>query len=407
VHEDLATTLERRLAQRQPVYDAFEAVDTTGRSVDEVVRDVAARSGLAEVGCLAFERRRESDIIFGRGILGDLGGAMAARGLRGQIMLVSDRGAREAGWAEQALRSLATAELQFVHVPIEGGEGDKALATVERVYRAGADRQLDRSAVIVGLGGGALCDLAGFVAATYLRGIELVLVPTTLLAQVDAAIGGKVGVDLLGFKNAVGAFYPARIVVIDPETLSSVPPALLSDGLAEVVKIAFVRSGALLDRLESLPRREAILAGPDIIRAAGEEKIRLVRIDPYERGERALLNFGHTVGHAIESGSGFRLSHGQAIAIGMVAETWLAECEGWCPSGTLDRLMAILQRLELPVSTAGDPDRIAPLMDQDKKRRDGRIRFAIPADIGCGVVVEVSAEQARAAVGHVAVGNQA
>jgi 3-dehydroquinate synthetase/shikimate kinase len=399
--EDLAATVQRRLTQRAPIYAAFEAVDTSGRDIDEIAQEIAERAGLGCAGRLTFDRRQESEVLFGRGLLGRLGPEMAARGLNGQIVVVSDRGAREAGWQDVSISSLVTAGYLVTTVAIEGGEGDKTLMTAERVCRACAGACLDRSAVIIGLGGGATCDLAGFVAATYLRGIELVLAPTTLLAQVDAAIGGKVGVDLIGFKNAVGAFYPARIVAIDPDALTSLPPALLADGLAEVVKIAFVRSRDLLDRVGALPDRKAIIRRTDIVRSAGQEKIKLVKADPYERGERALLNFGHTAGHAIETASGFALSHGQAISIGMAAETWLAEREGWCPPDTLARLTAILRRLDLPVSTAGDPGNIVPLMGQDKKRRAGRLRFAVPAEVGRGIVLEVTPEQAAAAVAHV------
>ena len=223
---------------------------------------------------------------------------------------------------------------------IPQGEEHKTLQTMDAVYHAAMQAGLDRASTVVGLGGGVVGDMAGLLAATYLRGLNLVLAPTTLLAQVDAAIGGKVGVDFHAAKNMIGAFKPANLVLIDPEALQTLPASARADGLVEIIKIGYMCSRLLISQLEAITL-ENVLEHPYIIRAAAEQKVEVVRRDPLERGERMLLNFGHTIGHGLEAASGYRLSHGQAVSIGMVAETRLAVSRGWCPRSTLETLRSL------------------------------------------------------------------
>jgi 3-dehydroquinate synthetase len=239
------------------------------------------------------------------------------------------------------------------------------------------------------------------LAATYMRGVHLVLAPTTLLAQVDAAIGGKVAVDATGVKNLAGAFYPADVVAIDPLVLQTLNDGLLSEGMAEVIKIAFVQSAELLTDLERLAGARDVLGRTDIARLAALLKADLVARDPYERGDRALLNFGHTVGHGLEAASGYRLSHGEAIAIGMIAELRIAVELGHSQPGLLPRLTDRLASVGLPTSGFSanvDPSDVLRAMGGDKKRASGVTRFAVPVAAGEGAVIAVSKEDEERAI---------
>jgi 3-dehydroquinate synthetase len=250
--------------------------------------------------------------------------------------------------------------------------------------------RLDRGSTVVALGGGMIGDLAGTLAATYLRGIGLAQVPTTLLAQVDASIGGKVGVDLDGAKNLVGAFYPARLVLIDPVTLRTLPVDVLGAGMAEIVKIALMRSKELLEWLGGIAGTDDVLNHPEVIRRAAQEKVGVVRSDPYERGDRMLLNFGHTVGHGLEAASAYQLSHGEAISVGMMAELTVAVEQGWSKPSTLDCLKDQMRRFALPRSWPyGESNRVLALMRHDKKRQGETLRFAVPVQEGRGAVFDV------------------
>lgn len=396
---EFAAAVEERLERRRPIYDRYETVETGGRSPQEAVEELGRRLDLSVAGTLTVETQRRTELVFYDGALDDLGAILTAHELRGDILLLSDYSIDQAGWNAVARAQLDHAGYTVHSSSVPSGEEHKTLATVERWLACCMDHHLDRDAIVIGLGGGVVGDMAGFLAATYLRGLRLILVPTTLLAQVDAAIGGKVGVDLAGAKNLVGAFHPARLVIADPAVLKTLPAATLSDGLAEIVKTAWMLSVDLLDRVESLSKADAILESPNIIRRTAQEKLRVVAGDPYERGDRALLNFGHTVGHAIEAASEYRLSHGQAISVGMIAETLLAVDLELCRPDCVDRLGTLLQRINLPHRAPGlDPEIVFRFMRQDKKRRDGVMRFALPAAPGHGIVAPVDETAARRAI---------
>jgi shikimate kinase/3-dehydroquinate synthase len=402
---NLNTHISDRLAARSSVYDRFETVDTSGCSPAAVAAEIGRRAGLHQAALLTWPDQRETRVQFGNGLMSSLGDLLKEFALPGDALLVSDDIVADRGWTESARGALDRAGYRTYPIALPSGETYKTLDTVQQIYRVALEAHLDRSAIVVGVGGGVIGDMAGLAAATYLRGIRLVLVPTTLLAQVDGAIGGKVGVDFAGVKNLVGAFQPADLVAIDPQVLATLPDGALADGLAEVVKIAFVRSATLLERVTTLAVAREILDCTSIIRAAAVEKVKLVQLDPYERGDRALLNFGHTIGHGVEAASGYALSHGQAVAAGMVAELALAEEKGWCSPGLSARLQAILTRFHLPLAAPGlDPAEVYRMVAQDKKRRAGRIRLAIPVTPGQGQLREVEENDVRRAI-DAAVGN--
>lgn len=277
-------------------------------------------------------------------------------------------------------------EVDSLEVP--EGEAYKTIATVERMCANLADLQAERSTALVALGGGVVGDVVGFAAATWLRGVPLVHVPTTVLAMVDSSIGGKVGLDLPQGKNLVGAFYNPRFVVSDPALLMSLPPRQFSAGMAEVVKAACLASPELFEALE---RRDPPL-GPqgldEIIARAIDIKVRVVTEDPFERGVRATLNLGHTLGHAMEAARGFQpLLHGEAVSLGLLAAVRIARAVGVLEEDYEARLVALLERYRLPVKTQDAGwDRVVAAVKLDKKREDSHLRFVLPVRLGQVVV---------------------
>lgn len=245
-----------------------------------------------------------------------------------------------------------------------------------------------RDTTIVALGGGVVGDLAGFVAATFMRGVPVVQLPTTLLAMIDASVGGKTGVDTPAGKNLVGAFHPPSLVLSDPSVLTTLPPEQLRSGLAEAIKHGVIADERYFERIVSdLP---ALLARPsgaemlDLIARSVEIKADVVARDERESGVRKTLNFGHTLGHAIESESGYKLLHGEAVAIGMVLESALAERVGVAERGTTNRVREAVERTGLPASypEGMDADRVLASTRSDKKARRGLAEFALPKRVG-------------------------
>jgi 3-dehydroquinate synthase len=288
-----------------------------------------------------------------------------------------------------AVRSLRGAGLAVSVVQVPRGEAAKRVPRLERVWTALAASGLGRDGAVVALGGGSVGDLAGFAAATWLRGVRWVAVPTTLLAQVDASVGGKTAVDLPAGKNLVGAFHQPSGVLVDPELLATLPARQRRNGLAEVVKTGFAVDAALwrwleahLDLLDQ--GQPAALAGA--VERSLAAKARVVRADPRERpgGVRTALNFGHTLGHAIEAALGYRrLLHGEAVAIGMRAAAWLSVRVAGLDAGSHVRLEAALDHLGLPIRMP--PIALAKLhnaMSQDKKRARGEVRWVLTPRIG-------------------------
>ncbi|MBM3461206.1 MAG: 3-dehydroquinate synthase [Armatimonadetes bacterium] len=284
----------------------------------------------------------------------------------------------------------AGVEVDSLEVP--DGEAYKSVSTATHLWESLADLQADRNTTLVALGGGVVGDVVGFAAATYARGIPYVHIPTTVLSMVDSSIGGKVGVDLPQGKNLVGAFYNPLFVVTDPGLLMSLPPRQFSSGMAEVVKAACVASSEFFAALEA---REPALGPQDldqIIAQAIHIKTRVVSEDPFERGPRATLNLGHTLGHALEAARGFHpMLHGEAVSLGMLAALRIARATGVLEEDYEARLTDLLERLRLPtrIQDAGW-SRVVAALGVDKKRADGHLRFVLPVKLGQVVVREVS-----------------
>ena len=273
----------------------------------------------------------------------------------------------------------------------EAGEEYKTLDTVRRLYEQLLQADVDRSAAIVALGGGVVGDVAGFVAATYMRGVAFVQCPTSLLAMVDASVGGKTGVDLPQGKNLVGAFKQPLAVLADVSTLRTLPPSQFSAGMAEVVKHALLAGGDLLTLLEERDLRPEILFQPgndDVLQrmivAAVQVKRDVVQSDPYESGRRAILNLGHTFGHAIERVSNYAIGHGYAVAMGLVAAVHLSAALGHCPPTLQARLERLLERFYLPTRIPRhlDAGQLLSAMGSDKKKVGGRLHFVLLRNVG-------------------------
>jgi 3-dehydroquinate synthase len=284
-------------------------------------------------------------------------------------------------------------------VEIPDGEEHKTLNTVRAVYDQLIDAQLDRQSTIIALGGGVVGDLAGFVAATYLRGVPFVQMPTTLLAMVDASIGGKVAVDHPRGKNLIGAFKQPRAVIADLDMLATLPAAEWRSGMAEAVKHGMIGDAELLGRLDASRGDWKWEVGNWIERAI-RVKVSFVERDPFERGERIKLNLGHTFGHAFEKLSDYHLRHGDAVAIGLVCAARLAHRLQMCDAKLVERIEALLHHIGLPTRVPREmpAEKIIDAMQADKKRVGGHLHFILPRAIGDVVIVDNVARQDVSAV---------
>ena len=330
-----------------------------------------------------------SEIVIGAGVLAAAGGHLPIREARRKVAILAQPTILD--FADRIAQSLSSVVEEVAIVPLPDGEGAKNLATVEAITLELNHLGMTRDDTVVGIGGGAATDVAGFVAATYLRGIECVVAPTTLLGAVDASIGGKTGVNA-GGKNLIGVFRHPRLVLVDVDAIATIPRPLLIQGTAEALKTGLVGDPELVDLY-----REFGLEAPltEVIERAITVKARTVSEDFREAGVRAILNYGHTVGHAVEVAGG--LSHGEAIAIGMVAAGVVGEqTVGFEGRVEQEELIA---SLGLPTrSPAVDPTEIDRLMALDKKRDAGGIRFVVLEDIGVPRVVHPDDATVRASL---------
>jgi 3-dehydroquinate synthase len=323
---------------------------------------------------------------FGPFLRESLDASWAGRACR-NALVVADSGSRP--HVDPLLPALAAHGIEpRLHI-VPAGEPSKSIEQAERLWEALAAMKADRHAAVVAVGGGVIGDLAGFAAATYARGLPLVMVPTTLLAMVDSAVGGKVGINLPQAKNIVGAFHQPAAVWIDTASLATLPVREFRCGLAEVVKYGVILDAdffADLERdVEPILAHDPATLGALIARCCALKAQVVSQDEREESGLRAVLNFGHTIGHAVESVAGYggRYLHGEAVSIGMVLESTLAERLGWIGPDVTDRISALLQRFGLPTVLDGtEPAMLLEAMTRDKKNQHGAIRFVLPTRLG-------------------------
>ena len=380
---DPRAEIERLLEVRREAYAAIPwQIDTTALSIEEVTARVVEIASVITLP-VRYPGGRY-DVHVGNGLLAHVGGLLRATGVpeTTPVAIVSNPvvaplyGAR----AEEALRA---AGLRPFACSIPDGEQHKTLATVAALYEQFLAGGLDRSGTVLSLGGGVTGDVAGLAAATYMRGVRFAQVPTTLLAMVDASVGGKTGVDLPQGKNLVGAFKQPALVVVDPSVLATLPVEELRSGIAEVIKHAVIGAPDLFVELEAATCNTQYAIRNTQIARALRVKIDIVEQDPFEQGRRAVLNLGHTVGHALERLSGFTLRHGEAVGIGMVAAARIAAALGRTDPTLVCRIEGILSAWGLPVHCPlFDADAIWEAMAHDKKRRGRRLRWVLPCAVG-------------------------
>ncbi len=331
---------------------------------------------------------RSYDVRVGAGLLDTLGKTASAMPDVRQVAVISDSNVAKL-YGQRALNSLAGAGLDANLIEFSAGEVNKTLSTTSDLYDRlfALEPAIDRDLLIVALGGGVTGDMAGFVAATTLRGVRWLQCPTTLLADVDASVGGKTGVDHAAGKNLIGAFYQPGGVLIDVETLKTLPEIELRSGLAECIKHAVIRDASLLEFIETnVDPIAACDCGvmTELVARNVAVKAAVVAADEKEAGERAHLNFGHTVGHGIEAFIGYgQITHGQAVALGMLAACDIAAEMGLVDSSVRDRIAAVLEKVGLATSWSGlDVEAIWSIMQHDKKAKAGRVRFVLPTKLG-------------------------
>lgn len=324
-------------------------------------------------------------IHIGPGLLEQAGEWLREAGFQGKLVVITDLTVR--GLHSQAIEEgLAKAGFEVLVLELPPGEEQKSLESAGRLYQELTDFYAERNTPVVALGGGVIGDLTGFVAATYLRGVPLVQAPTTLLAQVDSSIGGKVAVNHGRLKNKIGAFYQPKLVISDISTLKTLPAGELSDGLAEVIKYGVIRDKELfayieknLDRIKSFDD-EAL---ETIVFASARIKAEVVEKDERDFNLRQILNYGHTLGHALETVSSYKVRHGEAVAIGMVAAARISNMKGFLDSIEVQRIRELIARAGLPVKNPGYRiEKLVEAMRHDKKVSQGRIRFVLPRAIG-------------------------
>lgn len=270
------------------------------------------------------------------------------------------------------------------------GEENKTLDTVREAYRFLIEEKFDRKDLLIALGGGVVGDVTGFIAATYLRGVDFVQIPTTLLAQADSSIGGKTGVDFDGFKNMVGAFYMPKLVYMNIATLKTLDDRQFYNGFAEVLKHGLIKDGAfyewLLDKMYEICDRDTDTLLNMVQKSCMVKKL-VVEKDPTEKGDRALLNFGHTIGHAIEKAKNFTLSHGECVALGSVAAAFISWKHEWLSMEEYYEIRDMFVPFNLPISVEGiDPEEILALTKSDKKVEGSKIKFILLKKVGKAVI---------------------
>ena len=329
---------------------------------------------------------RKYDILLEHNILDKAGEYIRplTKALRAVVVSDTNVAPLYAGRVESSLRDKGFETSRFV---FPAGEEYKRLSTIEKMYDHFYKHDITRTDIVIALGGGVTGDMAGFAAASYLRGIDFVQIPTSLLSQVDSSVGGKTGVDLSWGKNLVGAFWQPILVLIDPETLSTLPERFFRDGMGEVIKYGCIRSSSLFDKLSENNAKDII---DDIIAECVSIKRDVVENDERDTGERAILNFGHTLGHALEKLNGYSgLTHGEAVAAGSMLITQASEAKGLTRPGTCERLEKLLTQYSLPTDSAFPMKDIIGATRGDKKSSGKSLKLVVLKDIGECFIEEV------------------
>lgn len=325
----------------------------------------------------------EYDVKIGSGLLSSLGTEVAALTKVGIAAIVSDSNVWPL-YGNSAAKSLENAGFTVISYVFPAGEGSKCGSTYLELLNYLAEKHVTRSDCLIALGGGVVGDLTGFAAATYLRGIAFVQVPTTLLAAVDSSVGGKTAIDLDQGKNLVGAFYQPKLVLCDTDTLNTLPVDIFRDGCAEVIKYGVLYDAPLFAHLQS---NGLAFDREGVITRCVELKRDVVTEDEFDTGNRMKLNLGHTIGHGVEAGSHYRISHGKAVAIGIaIVSRSAADC-GMCAKETADAIIKVLEQFQLPTRTDFGSDVLFVAALSDKKRSGGTVNLIVPKAIGdCDIV---------------------
>ncbi|MBK9780114.1 MAG: 3-dehydroquinate synthase [Anaerolineales bacterium] len=368
---DLKAKLTVYLEGRAEHYASFSlqiAVDE--KSVDQISRQAQVLAGRHHLSAMG-----EYDVV--------VGSVFNVPNLQNPIIVTDENVAKH---HLEKIQTLFNAK----SVIVPAGEEHKNLETVSRLWKAFLENGLDRKSTVIALGGGVIGDMTGFAASTYMRGIDWIGIPTTLLSMVDASVGGKTGFDLPEGKNLIGSFYPPKLVIADPSLLLTLPERELRSGMAEVVKHGIISDPDLFAMCQQgMDWVKANLE--EVVKRAMAVKIKVIEEDPYEKGIRAALNLGHTVGHAVELVSKFELRHGEAIAIGTAAEARYAARVGLASQGTVEAIESTFSKLGLPIQIPSEMPRekIIQAMRVDKKKNAKAIRFALPVEIGKVELVNV------------------
>jgi 3-dehydroquinate synthase len=333
--------------------------------------------------------RYSYDVLIGAGLLTLVGLFLKEKGYADKAVVITDPNVKSR-YGEVLEQSLTKNGFKVTTLVVPAGEDQKSLDNAVRLYEQLTDAYAERSTPIVALGGGVIGDLTGFVAATYLRGVPFVQLPTTLLAQVDSSVGGKVAVDHERLKNKIGAFHQPRLVIADTDTLKTLPKAELANGLAEAIKTAAVRGKEFFVYLEQNVEKLRALdisALEEAVYQCVSIKAEIVEKDERDAGLRNILNFGHTIGHAIESVSHFGVRHGEAVAVGMVVAARISNRMGLLSYSEVDRLITLVEKAGLPARMPDlDTSAILKAMRHDKKVESGQVRFVLLKEIGDVIV---------------------
>ncbi len=326
---------------------------------------------------------REYDIKIEKGLLDRCGNEILKLFKPCRVAVITDSNVAPL-YSERLLKSLISCDFEPFLVTVPSGEDSKSIRMLEFLYGELLQNGLTRGDLVIALGGGVVGDLTGFCAATLLRGIPFVQIPTTLLAQVDSSVGGKVAVNLPHGKNLVGSFYQPKLVLIDPDCLSTLSDRVFSDGMAEVIKYGVILDEKLFESLEAAPMREKIMKiAESVIYRCCELKKLVVEADELDLGGRMILNFGHTFGHAIEKKYNFKdYTHGEAVAAGMVMASSYGEREGITAPGTTDRIIKLINAFNLPEWVEIDEESLKNAISVDKKGKGKLVSLIIPEKIG-------------------------